>query len=545
MKYFNLMLIAVMLFSASILYAQDIERTRPVEWNSLAEGGRFMDRFLPIPIQGKLTSECWGVDSVKPRDILNGIEDPDWSYWGGNILIDDQGQYHQFVCRWKENSIQGHMTWPQSEIVHTISNSRLGPFKVVTVVGKGHNPEAFRLKDGRYVVYAINGYYIANSLDGNWNKGSFDFDKRGRKIIEGLSNLSFAQRDDGSYLMVCRGGGIWVSREGLSYQQVSNHSVYPPVEGRYEDPVIWKSNIQYHMIVNDWLGRIAYHLRSKNGIDWKVDPGEAYMPGISIYEDGTIVDWYKYERIKILKDDNNRGIQANFAVIDYLKGQDKGNDSHSSKNISIPLEPGRLISLLTKNKISKDTEKIEILIQSEAGFNALTDVDINSLRYGAPEEVDFGRGCHAIDFSADGKNLRVIFDGKGNGFTEDNFSAKLLGKRKSGKMLFGYNRLSWVNYDQTILSAEKVSVKKSKKLRQIVVNITNFGADNFSEAEATLIFSRQGNELKVQGHIPSIASYETIRVTIDCPVEFKKGKYNLKIYADDQKTAVVESTVRM
>jgi hypothetical protein len=32
------------------------------------------------------------------------------------------------------------------------------------------------------------------------------------------------------------------------------------------------------MIVNDWLGRIAYYLRSKDGIHWVVDPGEAYTP---------------------------------------------------------------------------------------------------------------------------------------------------------------------------------------------------------------------------------------------------------------------------
>jgi len=44
------------------------------------------------------------------------------------------------------------------------------------------------------------------------------------------------------------------------------------------------------MIVNDWYGRIAYYLRSKDGIHWKVDPGEAYLPGIAKYEEGTEED---------------------------------------------------------------------------------------------------------------------------------------------------------------------------------------------------------------------------------------------------------------
>jgi hypothetical protein len=75
--------------------AKIVSRERPDEWNKLVYGGRFMDRFLPMPIQGELTSETWGADNVKPRYIDNGIEENEWSYWGGDsgnrvfdILID-------------------------------------------------------------------------------------------------------------------------------------------------------------------------------------------------------------------------------------------------------------------------------------------------------------------------------------------------------------------------------------------------------------------------------------------------------------------------
>ena len=88
-----------------------------------------------------------------------------------------------------------------------------GPFKPVRIIGKGHNPEMFRAKDGRYVVYVIDGRYVSDDLNGKWEYGKFDFNARDRRIIEGLSNLSFAQREDSSYVMVCRGGGIWVSMD--------------------------------------------------------------------------------------------------------------------------------------------------------------------------------------------------------------------------------------------------------------------------------------------------------------------------------------------
>jgi len=55
--------------------AQSVERKRPEEWNDLVLGGRFMDRFLPMPVQDRLTSETWGADNVKPRYIDNGLED--------------------------------------------------------------------------------------------------------------------------------------------------------------------------------------------------------------------------------------------------------------------------------------------------------------------------------------------------------------------------------------------------------------------------------------------------------------------------------------
>src|SRR5690606_18851411 len=124
--------------------------------------------------------------------------------------------------------------WPNSIVVHAVSDNSFGPYKVKETIGKGHNPEIFKMADGRYVLYVINGRYVSESLDGPWEYGKFDFDSRDRPIIEGLSNLSFSRREDGSFIMVCRGGGIWFSEDGLStYNQVSEGSVYPKVKGEF------------------------------------------------------------------------------------------------------------------------------------------------------------------------------------------------------------------------------------------------------------------------------------------------------------------------
>jgi len=107
-------------------------------------------------------------------------------------------------------------------------------------------------------------------------------DLDGKKMIEGESNFSFCTRPDGSVLAVCRGGGIWLSEDGLKpFVRKSEGRVYPDVAGRFEDPVLWRDEVQYHIIVNDWLGRVAWKLVSPDGFSWTTLPGEAYTPGIA------------------------------------------------------------------------------------------------------------------------------------------------------------------------------------------------------------------------------------------------------------------------
>ena len=522
---FKFALLGVMFLISHSSFSQITERERPAEWKQLVKGARFMDRFLPMK-GNVLSSDTWGADCVLPRYVDNGIEDGIWSYWGGNIRKGEDGKYHLFVCGWLECSPKGHMEWPNSYVFHTVSDNLTGPFKPVRIIGKGHNPEMFRAKDGRYVVYVIDGRYVSDDLNGKWEYGKFDFNARDRRIIEGLSNLSFAQREDSSYVMVCRGGGIWVSRDGLSeYNQLTDKRVYPDVDGRFEDPVIWRDHIQYHLIVNDWLGRIAFYLRSKDGVNWVVDPGEAYMPGVAVHADGQVEDWFKYERLKVYQDKYGRAIQANFAVIDTLKNEDKPFDHHSSKNISIPLNPGLLLTILDEKPITSGTKTIRVKIQAEEGFNPQTDIDVNSLRFGASEEVNYGRGCQVLTTENAGKDLIVTFNGKGNGITKDEFAPKLIGKYKDGRMLYGYARLPYIDYIEPILSARAPVFTKSGKGLECTVEVQNFGQVSSKKALVEVGYKQEGKTIKVaSGMVPALKPYEKTDLLFSAKDRFEEGK---------------------
>ena len=500
-KFLCTLLIGGLALAAS---GQVTERERPEEWENLVAGARFMDRLLPMP-GGELSADVWGADCVRPRYVDNGIELPGTSFWGGNILQTTDGKFHLFVCGWPENSPKGHMFWPNSTVFHAESDRLEGPYSVTDTIGKGHNPEAFRLKDGRVVVYVIDGYYIAPSVDGPWQYGKFTFDPRNRRIIEGLSNLTFARREDGSYLMVCRGGGVWISRDGLApYEQLSDRNVYPPVEGKFEDPVVWRDHLQYHLIVNDWLGRIAYYQRSKDGVHWVTEEGEAYVPGVSRHADGRVENWFKYERPKVFQDELGRAVQMNFAVIDTIKWEDLPNDRHSSKNICIPLNRGLLLEVLNKDSITAETGRIEVRIHAEEGFDPCKDIDVNSLRFGNFSEVNFGRGCRAIDSRKEGKDLIVVFDGRGNGMTPDEFAPKLLGRDMQGRLIYGYASLPYVDYRPAILSA--ALPKYEAESNRLTLTVKNYG---LSDSGATRIVVETNGRKLAEGEVGKLMSYGT------------------------------------
>ena len=500
MKRFALLLVFGIITSG-IAKAQVEERQRPAEWEKLVMGGRYMDRFEAMA-PSRTARANWGAEAVRQRYVDNGIEQDDVSFWGGNILKDKDGLYHMYVCGWPENSRKGHMFWPNSTVFHATSQQLGGPYKVKNSIGKGHNPEAYVLDDGRIVVYTIDCYYIADRPEGPWMFGKFEFDQRGHRIIEGLSNLTFCRRQDGSRLMVCRGGGVWISRDGLKpWRQITSERVYPKVEGRFEDPVVWRDSLQYHLIVNDWLGRIAWYERSLDGIHWIVEPGEAYTYAFSRHEDGVAEPWFKYERAKVFQDEQGRVIQMNFAVIDTLKNEDRPNDTHSSKNICITMNKGLLLEVLNTEPITAKTKKIELRIRGEKDFDPAKEVDVKSLILGSYKEVNYGRGVKPVKVKQEGGDLIVTFSGKGSGIDANEWAPKLIGRSKTGKLLWGYARLQYVNYNPAILSPSAAYEKDGLQW----VEVENFG---LTESEPQTITIKNVKNKEVSVSVPALKPYE-------------------------------------
>ena len=322
--------------------------TRPV-----TQSKTFISYFLPTPPQGELVRNAWGATNVLPRDIRNGLEDTtikNYCYWDGQIIKATDGKYHLFASRWNES--RGHNGWFGSVAVHAVSDSLFGPYVdkglcwPTNAGGRGHNVTALTLPDGRYAVVISETrpceVYVSKSLDGPW-------EHLGTITVEGdprwhASNVSIMARPDGNFEFVPRDGRIFFSDKGiLGPYKPQGESVFPKGIPNLEDPCIWYSGGLYHIVVNSWSTRQAYHLTSRDGIhDW-TNRGVAYDPREAIvrYPDGTVNHWNKAERPSVYIE-NGHVAAMTLAVIDVEKEQDKGNDGHGSKVIVIPFDGAAL-----------------------------------------------------------------------------------------------------------------------------------------------------------------------------------------------------------
>ncbi len=319
----------------------------------------FIDYFLPTPIVGPLSKDAWGAAAVGPRDPKNGLEDSTmkkWDYWDGKIIKGPDGRYHMFASRWDQ--ALGHYAWHTSKAVHSVSDNLIGPYIEKGLCwpddegGKGHNVTALVLPDGRYAVVVSEtrpgDVFVSKSLDGPWEHlGKITVAPGEFSTLGRMSNVSVMVRPDGDFEIVPRSGAIMISKSGiLGPYVVQGPSIYPNLPGlpqvklhALEDPVVWFSGGLYHVVVNNWDERKAYHLTSVDGIhDWKFR-GLAYDPTKDFirYTDGTVNHWNKLERPNVYIEDGHV-VAVTLAVIDVPKDAEKGNDGHGSKVIVIPFD---------------------------------------------------------------------------------------------------------------------------------------------------------------------------------------------------------------
>ncbi|RZF64623.1 hypothetical protein EWE75_09490 [Sphingomonas populi] len=333
----------------------------------------FISYFKPIPIQGKLSTTAWGADQVGPRDPANGLEDPAmtrWNYWDGKVLKGPDGKYRMFASRWDQ--ALGHKAWGGSKAILAVSESRLGPYHDRGLIwpddqaGLGHNVTALRLPDGRYAVVISETrdgtVFVSRAIDGPFKKlGTIAIDQSHYPLLktpgdrvdnpgtpaQRLSNASVILRPDGAFQIVPRSGQVLISRTGiLGPYTVMGDSIYFGLAGipqrdmgAYEDPVIWYSGGWYHVIVNHWRERRAYHLLSRDGITgWRFQ-GLAYEQGSDFvrYAGGTTNHWNKLERPSVLIEGTHVTAMT-FAVTDTLKDSQTGSNGHGSKVIVVPFD---------------------------------------------------------------------------------------------------------------------------------------------------------------------------------------------------------------
>lgn len=453
--------------------AKPAEKTYPRP-EGLVQGGAFIDLIQPIPITGGLSTDCWGGDNVKPRVVSNGIEDPKWSYWCASRILGPDGKEHLFTVRWPQD--KGHKYWVRSELVHAVADQPTGPFTVVQEIGPGHNADIYQTTDGTYVASVSGKDYRSQNIHGPWTLVKPRFD-----VLEpSMSNKTFARREDGSFLLVVRSGSVWISNDGLQpFRRIFPSSVYPfhLINGTaFEDPCVWRDEVQYHMIINCWPQRRAFYGRSKDGLHWIWEAGSAFDNNVVRHPDGKIEAWNKIERPKVRQDEFGRATHLYLAVIDAPKEECTGTSNHSSKAVVVPLIVGRRLAILNDRPITADTAEIKVEIKAEPGFDPQADVDVKSLTFGAAELVNFGKGCRAIKSEPSGKNLVVTFDGKDNGLKDSDFAAKLLGKTAKGGILFGHVRVPGQTDFTPMLVARMIQwTRNADGSLKITVPIENVG----------------------------------------------------------------------
>ena len=336
----------------------------------------FISYFRPTPVTGALSASAWGAATVGARDPDNGLEDrtlAQWNYWDGVILEAPDGSYRLFGSRWEQT--KGHGEWWNSKAIVAASKKLTGPYVDQGMLwpdnqdGRGHNVVALRLHDGTYAVIISETrnttVFVSDSIDGPWRlsgeiavdqsqyhslrdagTGGGDLTGPDPKPWHG-SNVNIVERPGGGFLMIQRSGQILVSETSLlGPYKVAGDSIYRGLPGlpqfhlqSLEDPVIWFSGGWYHVLVNNWEQRRAYHLISRDGISgWKFQ-GLAYEPGADFIRNanGVVNHWNKLERPGIVLE-NGHVVALTFAVIDVPKEEQTPGSRHGSKVIVVPFD---------------------------------------------------------------------------------------------------------------------------------------------------------------------------------------------------------------
>lgn len=325
-----------------------------------------IDYFKPMQPQGEMVSEgIWGAPGVLPRDIKNGLEDPEMKtrcYWDGSIVPGEDGRFHLFGCGWTQTVGHGPGWTENSKAIHAVSDNIMGPYVDQGMMwphwmeGEGCNVVGMRTKDGRWAAITSETtkgeIFTSDSPDGPWEfHGDIEVDLNGHNLGLArypengrMANVQIVIRPDGRYMLVGRTTAVMISEDSLlGPYHVMSDRIYKGMPGvpqkKMEDATFWRSGSMYHMIVNRHGLDTSYHFTSEDGIsDWK-SRGIAFKKdaGIFCYPDGTVNEWGIVQRMTVHVSAGHPS-HFLFSVIDVLKGQDGPNDMHGSKIVIVPID---------------------------------------------------------------------------------------------------------------------------------------------------------------------------------------------------------------
>ena len=161
--------------------------------------------------------------------------------------------------------------------------------------------------------------------------------------------------------------------------------------------------------------------------------------------------------------------------------------------------------------------------------------------------MNFGRGSKVIGTKKSGNDLLVTFEGKGNGITEDNFAAKLLGKTTNGKLLFGYSRLPEMNFMEPALSARLPTIETMDNGVKLKIEVQNFGQVISEISKLKVVSIENSKEVEIaSGKIPQLESFEKTDLILTSEIDFGKNKaidIRVIIISKNQKPITLDGAV--
>lgn len=325
---------------------------------------------------------------IQPASKSSILEEDGYYVWGGSVVKGNDGHYHMFYSRWKQDTyFSGWVT--HSEIAHAVSEKPEGPFKFkdVALPARGaeywdglctHNP-TIKEFDGKYYLYYMGntgdgvamqdlnfshrnnqriGVAWADSPNGPWNRNEQPFvdvsEEENAWDALMTSNPSVTQMRDGKFLVVYKAvakhkpmpfGGPLTHLAAIAesptgpVKKINQRIFYK--EGEMfpaEDTFVWyqESCDLYYAIVKDMHGAFTKagvslaFFESKDGLHWKPSANPLASKLEVVWQDGTREKLAKLERAQIL-------FEKGQPIMLYCASGKPGEFPAKSFNIHIPL----------------------------------------------------------------------------------------------------------------------------------------------------------------------------------------------------------------